>query len=228
MGKYLNDPDMTSHDLPRKGKRRGILLLFGKICEIISESNIDFQTQHESIGKKSAFYHNASGSVRTLSLRDQKPVGFEDLRDQKADIGVPTERIAQKGLTIVQTSVHPHPRHEEKARHILQIGRSVPPDSMRFHEIPSLLSLALNSTIGISHGQKSNDGVQFSQQSSEMLPIVARRSINTCLPEIPFFPGMDDLPSLVERWEITPSFPSRNGVRYRQIRRSTGGRCVTV
>jgi hypothetical protein len=69
-------------------------LLFRKICKIISESNIDFQTQLESIGKKSAFYHNASVSVRTLSLRDQKPVGLEDLRDQKADIGVPSERMA--------------------------------------------------------------------------------------------------------------------------------------
>jgi hypothetical protein len=50
----------------------------------------------------------------------------------------------------------------------------------------------LNSTIGISHGQKSNDGVQLSQQFNGMhpmtaLPIIARRSINTRLHEIPFF-----------------------------------------
>jgi hypothetical protein len=94
IGKYLNDPDILQSDLPGTGKRRGILLLFRKICKIISESNIDFQTQFESIGKKSAFYHNTSGSVRTLSLRDQKPVRLEDLRDRTADIGVPSERIA--------------------------------------------------------------------------------------------------------------------------------------
>jgi hypothetical protein len=52
IGKYLNDPDVISYDLPGTGKRRGILLLLRKICEIVSESNIDFQTQLEFIGKK--------------------------------------------------------------------------------------------------------------------------------------------------------------------------------